>query len=314
MTSMRVVVVTLILLFFAQQSFAESDEIKTWHNVISDSTDTGTLGGISISLSGHNNSTVSNEMTAEEWPHLIEVYTATWCTNCVQTEAVTNSLITPDDESIMQVHYHRFIAETQDPFGSQETDDRWVERYGQTSLISGSFERIAPSNVFDGERLHIGTSSQSDSLTTDYQVSLDAGSSIELGDASARLSWSNESGEDIFSWNISTPDLSESYTISPLIFFVEEVGYFPEGGNGEEFYHHILRDVVELTSSENTLSNTGQISIEHNSAYDGNDLTAVLVFDWHYNNEESTFDALPYPNVVVFISFFAASIYSRKDN
>ena len=46
MTSMRVVAVTLILLFFAQQSFAESDEIKTWHNVISDSTDTGTLCGI----------------------------------------------------------------------------------------------------------------------------------------------------------------------------------------------------------------------------------------------------------------------------
>ncbi len=321
MTSMRTLTVTLLLLFFAQQSFAESDEIETWHNVISDSTDTGTLGGVSISLSGNNTSFESNEMMAEEWPQLIEVYTATWCLNCVQTEAVTNSLIIPDDESIMQVHYHRFIAETQDPFGSQATDDRWVERYGQTSQIAGSFERIAPSNVFDGERLHIGTSPQSDSLTTDYQISLEAGtsiddsSSIELLDSFAKLSWSNESGENLFSWNISTPSLSEFYTISPMLFFVEEVGYFPEGGNGEEYYHHILRDVVELTSSGSSFSNTGQISIDHNSAYDGDDLSAVLVFDWHYNNDEDgAFDALPYPSAVIFVSFFAASLYSRKDN
>ena len=50
MTRVRAIVVTLFLIFLAQQSFAESDNIKTWHNVISDSTDTGTLGGVSISL------------------------------------------------------------------------------------------------------------------------------------------------------------------------------------------------------------------------------------------------------------------------
>ncbi|MDE0953128.1 MAG: hypothetical protein OR994_00475 [Candidatus Poseidoniales archaeon] len=307
MTRMRVVVVTLLLVIFAQQSFAESNGIKTWHNVISDSTDTGTLGGVSISLSG-NVTSDSNTMMAEDWPQLIEVYTATWCTNCVQTESVTNSLIIPEGESIMQVHYHRFIAETQDPFGSQETDERWVERYGQTSLLSGSFERIAPSNVFDGERLHIGTSPKSDSLNTDYQMSSDASPSIEYSDFSATLNWFNESGFDTFSWNISTPSLSESYTISPKLFFIEEVGYFPEGGNGEDYYHHILRDVINLPSQE------GELSTDYNSAYDGDDLSVVLVFDWHYNNYEEALGALPYPSATIFVSFFIAAFHSRKDN
>ncbi|MDA7555036.1 hypothetical protein N8809_00110 [Euryarchaeota archaeon] len=305
MTRVRAIVVTLFLIFLAQQSFAESDNIKTWHNVISDSTDTGTLGGVSISLSEEYQ---SNTMAAEEWPHLIEVYTATWCENCVQTEAITNSLSTADNESIMQIHYHRFIAETQDPFGSQETDDRWVERYGQSSMVADGYERIAPSNVFDGERLHTGTSPVSDSLENDYQTSLETSPSIEYSDFIASLDWSNESGTDTFSWNISTPSLSESYTISPKLFFIEDVGYFPEGGNGEEYYHHILRDVVDLSSQE------GEISIDYNPAYDGDDLSVILVFDWHYNNDEGFFGALPFPNLIVFISLFMAALHSRKDN
>ena len=305
MTRVRAIVVTLFLIFLAQQSFAESDNIKTWHNVISDSTATGTLGGVSISLSEEYQ---SNTMAAEEWPHLIEVYTATWCENCVQTEAVTNSLSTTDNESIMQIHYHRFIAETQDPFGSQETDDRWVERYGQSSMVADGYERIAPSNVFDGERLHTGTSPVSDSLENDYQTSLETSPSIEYSDFIASLDWSNESGTDTFSWNISTPSLSESYTISPKLFFIEDVGYFPEGGNGEEYYHHILRDVVDLSSQE------GEISIDYNLAYDGDDLSVILVFDWYYNNDEGFFGALPFPNLIVFISLFMAALHSRKDN
>ena len=305
MTRVRAIVVTLFLIFLAQQSFAESDNIKTWHNVISDSTDTGTLGGVSISLSeGYQN----NTLTAEEWPHLIEVYTATWCENCVHTEAVTNSLFVPDDESVMQIHYHRFIFEPQDPFGSQETDDRWIERYGQSSMLADGLERIAPSNVFDGERLHTGTSPVSDNLENDYQISLETPPSIEYSDFIASLDWSNESGFETFSWNISTPSLSESYTISLKLFFIEEVGYFPEGGNGEEYYHHILRDVVDLSSQ------VGEVSIDYNSAFDGDDLSVILVFDWYYNNEEGVFGALPFPNLLVFISLFIAALHSRKDN
>mgnify|MGYP001591786338 FL=1 len=306
MTRVRAIVVTLFLIFLSQQSFAESDNIKTWHNVLSDSTDTGTLGGVSISLS-ENVSSDSNTMSSAEWPHLIEVYTATWCTNCVRTEAITNSLILSDNESIMQIHYHRFIAEVQDPFGSQETDDRWVDRYGKSSDIAGDLERIAPSNVFDGERLHVGTTFSSDSLDTDYQISFDTAPSIEYSDFSATLNWFNESDTDRFSWNISTPSLTESYTLSPKLFFIEEVGYFPEGGNGEEYYHNILRDIVDLPSQE------GEILVDYNSAYDGTDLSVVLVFDWHYNDDSGAFSALPFPNLIVLVSLFVAALHPRKN-
>ena len=50
------------------------------------------------------------------------------------------------------------------------------------------------------------------------------------------------------------------------------MGYFPEGGNGEEYYHHILRDVVDLSSQE------GEISIDYNPAYDGDEFNSLPFF------------------------------------
>ena len=121
-----VVAVTFLLLVTSQQTVAQSENLKTWNDVISEYSDTGTLGGVSIPLDS-NLTNYTDTMTGDEWPSLIEVYTATWCTNCVTTQNTIDSLSIPEGDSIMKIHYHRFIAETQDPFGSQKTDDRWID-------------------------------------------------------------------------------------------------------------------------------------------------------------------------------------------
>jgi hypothetical protein len=168
---------------------------------------------------------------------------------------------------------------------------------------------LAPSKIFDGERLHIGTTKTSESLEIDYQTSLDKGPSIEISEFSATFSWTNVSGANEFSWNISTPSLSNKYSIEPMILIIEDEGYFPEGGNGEKYYHHILRDIIPLSSVD------GNISFDYNIAYDGDDLTAVLVFDWYFDNaEEGLLGALPFPSAVIFISLFIAIFFSRNEN
>jgi hypothetical protein len=299
-----VVAVTFLLLATSQQTSAQSDNLKTWNEVISEYSDTGTLGGVSISLDS-NLTNNSNTMMGDEWPSLIEVYTATWCINCVTTQNIIDSLSISEEESMMKIHYHRFFAETQDPFGSQKTDERWIDRYGPTSRLTTTYEyeNIAPSKVFDGERLHTGTTKFSESLEIDYQTSLDKGPSIDISTLSATLSWTNLSGSNDFSWNISTPSLSDKYTIEPMIFIIEDEAYFPEGGNGEKYYHHILRDIIFLSSV------AGNISSDFNMAYDGDDISAVLVFDWNYDNpDDGLLSALPFPSAVVFVSLGSITV------
>ena len=67
-----VVAVTFLLLATSQQTAAQSENLKTWNDVISEYSDTGTLGGVSIPL----DSKITNytdTMTGDEWPSLIEV-------------------------------------------------------------------------------------------------------------------------------------------------------------------------------------------------------------------------------------------------
>jgi len=99
--------------------------------------------------------------------------------------------------------------------------------------------------------------------------------------------------------------------IQPMIYFIEDVGYFPEGGNGADYYHHILRDVVKLPAI------SGQIPVEHIAAFDGDDLSAVLVFNWfspEVENDNSFTAALPAPALSLLLPLFGAALLPRRDD
>ena len=63
-----------------------------------------------------------------ELPPIAEVYTATWCSNCVDVEHALENI--ENDTHLQQYHIHRAINEAQDPLGSVEIDQRFHDRYG----------------------------------------------------------------------------------------------------------------------------------------------------------------------------------------
>ncbi|MDP6221260.1 MAG: hypothetical protein QGG76_06700, partial [Candidatus Thalassarchaeaceae archaeon] len=203
----------------------------------------GTLGGISLSLSG-NTTDSSISMDVIDLPTVIEVYTATWCTSCVTTEHTLDEAI--GDADVTRIHYHRHKFEVEDPFGSNGTEERWESIYGTASTSVGGAPRLAPTTVFDGERLHLGTTSKSDSLQSDFSASLAIGPS-HVYDGSMSLSAIESEGVTEFSWDITTmiyncADDCPIETRTAWLLFVEGSASFPDGSNGIGDYIHVLHD------------------------------------------------------------------------
>ena len=87
-----------------------------------------------------NNSTVQASQLSE-LPAIVEDYTATWCTNCVEVEHALDDVA--QQIPLQQYNFHRSIGETQDPFGTDVLDQRWDARYGQ---------RVPPTVIFNGSQ------------------------------------------------------------------------------------------------------------------------------------------------------------------
>ena len=116
----------------------------------------------------------------------------------------------------------------------------------------------------------------------------------------------------------------EDSEIKSSLWVLEKTAYFPEGGNGEEYYHKSVRGIIELGNST-----TGTMEITLPQAYDGDDLQIHLIHEVvlpvsdsespeepkEEDKEESDDDsALPSIGVVAVlaITMFAAVIGQRK--
>jgi len=219
------------------------------------------FGGVHIGANNSGNAT----MALAELPAIVEDYTATWCTNCVKVEHALNDV--EETNNMQQYHFHRFIGENEDPLGSQEGDDRWIERYQQ---------RLPPTAVFNGTIRQIGSVPSGDSLQDDYNANLQ--NPLSLGQGTSTLGWvasTNESSA-IATWNlvIGTDAIPEGATINSSIWVVEQLAYFPDGGNGEEYYHESVRAIIELGD---TMS--GSMEVVLPTAYDDDDLEVHLIHE-----------------------------------
>ena len=91
--------------------------------------------------------------------------------------------------------------------------------------------------------------------------------------------------------------------------FVEQVANFPEGSNGKENYSQVLMDTIQLTSSQ------GEISVSTPKAWDGDDISAILVVDWEFSASENTSDrAIPAPGVSLLICLLAVLVPRRNNH
>ncbi len=218
------------------------------------------FGGVYLDANESGNSTSS----LSELPAIVEDYTATWCTNCVTVEDALNDIA--ENNNMKTYHFHRFINENEDPLGSQEGDDRWINRYDQ---------RLPPTVIFNGTIRQIGSIPDGDSLQDDYNKNLET--SINLGIGSSSLGWATSNNSNpIATWNLAV-DMSnfpQDSEIKSYLWVVEEVAYFPDGGNEEEYYHKSVRTIIDLGNAT-----TGSLEVTLPAAYDGDDLQVHLIHE-----------------------------------
>ncbi len=304
-------ILVALLLTSSTQAVANSEDSSMWQDARI-GVNGGTIGALVIPLSNETTYTEVSMNASDMYP-VVEVYTATWCENCVITENALDEAI--GDSDVLRIHYHRHWLESMDPFGSNATEERWVSAYGEASTSIGGVPRIAPTTVFDGERMHIGKIPSSSSLSNDYATSLAAGQSSGLGGSPTHLTvmaYDPAEGVMLFSWDIGLhgPVGGCCLTLTPWLLLVEDSASFPEGTNGIGDYLHVLHDAVELEELE------GTASVHVPPAWDGDDISAVLIIDWstEQGRSECCFPRLPGPGVAAAsLCLIVALLPSRRE-
>ena len=208
-----------------------------------------------------NNSTIQTSQLAD-LPAIVEDYTATWCTNCVEVEHALDDIA--EVIPINQYNFHRSIGETQDPYGTDVLDLRWESRYGQ---------RVPPTVIFNGSQKQVGSVSNGDTLQDDYTALAQV--DLALGEGSSSFSWTaTGQGSGSVSWNLSinSSQFGEG-VISVNLWVVEASAHFEDGTNGLGDYPYIMREIQPLG---NSTSGTAQITLPE--AFDGDDLSVHLMY------------------------------------
>ena len=254
----------------------------------------GILGGYSLDLSG-NMTDGSAGGTFEAGPAIVEVYTATWCTNCVDAEHalmdVVGDMINEGDDVTILTH-HRFIGESEDPFGTQAGDDRWNEFYGSTSNESVGMQRAPPTIIFHGNQMKVGNTPDGETLEADYTEMLnDNWHDYTNSDFNSEFTWTGNNSTGVLDWKMDVEmegvEAEDRRFPSTLIWthrlmVVEHSAYFPDGSNGLEYYEDVVRDVVDLEAAiqDDGLAVGGSVELQLPAAWDGDDLSLTLVHEW----------------------------------
>lgn len=216
----------------------------------------------------HANNSTATVTNLSDLPAVVEVYTATWCENCVDVEHGLDDV--QAEGALQQYHIHRAVAESQDPSGKEYLDYRWKNRYGATSITDG---QQPPGVVFNGTMMKEGSVTDEASLYVEFFNM--ANQSLGLGDGSTSFSWTPTGTQrGTVTWALDIEDVHlENATLEVTAWVVETGAEFEEGTNGLGTYPHILRDIFYLGEERQ-----GTASIELPPAFDGDDLEVHLIY------------------------------------
>jgi thiol-disulfide isomerase/thioredoxin len=209
------------------------------------------------------NNTTTDLSNLTDLPAVVEVYTATWCENCVDVEHALDEV--QDAGLIEQYHIHRAIGETQDPFGSEAIDSRWNAKYGQNA---------PPAVVFNGTMKKSGSVTSEASLADEFTTL--ANNDLALGDGSTTFGWTpTTASSGTITWNLDIDNSHlENSTLNVTAWIVEAAAEFEEGSNGLGTYPHIVLDIISLGDALQ-----GSVAIQLPNANDGNDLQVHLIYE-----------------------------------
>ena len=209
------------------------------------------------------NVTAATTTNLSDLTAVVEVYTATWCENCVDVEHALEEV--QEAGHLQQYHIHRAIGETQDPFGSEEIDQRWRDKYGVNP---------PPGVVFNGTMKKVGSVADDGTLVNEF-TNL-AQRNLDLGGGSTAFSWTpltDTSGTVGWTLDIDQQHL-ENATLNVSVWIVEAAADFEEGTNGLGTYPHIVHRMMEVGDA---LQGTAVINLP--AAFDDNDLEIHLIYE-----------------------------------
>lgn len=226
--------------------------------------ETGILFG---GLHGMANETLVANSTLDDLPAIAEDYTATWCGNCVE---VGNALETVAENISMEIYaVHRNIFETQDPLGNEDVDARFRDRY---DIYAPEFK--PPVAGINGKYALRGSNPVGDSLEADF-ASL-VSQPMNLGEGFVSMTWTptgDNSGTVVWSVEQST---TAEYNVT--VWMVEKVAYFPDGTNNQAYYHHIVREIIDVGTVTEAGFSSGTKQITYGDAFDDDDLEVHIMF------------------------------------
>ena len=244
----------------------------------------------------------------DQLPAIAEDFTATWCDNCLQAEAVLDD---PESEGLVQTYEVHRSPDHEDPLGDDFASAYLTQRY-QVS--------VPPMVAFNGTIKKAGTLPDSDSLESDYRAMI--ATPLGMGDGVSSFAWTPKAncncdipdGYGIINWNLDLDmSLYPDMTLNVNAWFVEDTAQFSDGGNGAGSYHDIVRNITDLGGE---LSGTATVEIP--SAYDGNDLEVHLVYVMNIveTPQETPSDEGSVPGfgmLITLSAIFCAAVILRRD-
>ena len=244
----------------------------------------------------------------DQLPAIAEDFTATWCDNCLQAEAVLDDL---ESEGLVQKYEFHRSPDHEDPLGDDFASAYLTQRY-QVS--------VPPMVAFNGTIKKAGTLPDSDSLESDYRAMI--ATPLGMGDGVSSFAWTPKAncncdipdGYGIINWNLDLDmSLYPDMTLDVNAWFVEDTAQFSDGGNGAGSYHDIVRNITGLGGE---LSGTATVEIP--SAYDGNDLEVHLVYVMNIveTPQETPSDESSIPGfgmLITLSAIFCAAVILRRD-
>ena len=251
------------------------------------------------------NMSAASTMNLSDFPTIVEVYTATWCSNCVDVEHALDDV--ESNLSMQQYHTHRSISEVQDPFGTDELDSRYHERYGRWS---------PPAVVFNGTVMIKGSVAQSESLQQDFATIVNQ--PLQLGNGTSTFGWTptgDSSGTVTWATNVDHNQFGEG-SLEAHLWVVEASAYFEDGSNGLEHYPHIMREIIPLGNASQ-----GSVDVQLPPAFDGDDLSVHLVYQFTPLVEEEIVEpeapvadseSIPFVHSLATLTMIGAAAYARR--
>ncbi len=234
-------------------------------SVSSDSTDSDSernpiFGGIIIDTHENYNSSIPTK----DAPSIAHIFTATWCTPCVEVEHAIEDVA--NETGTVMLTFHRFAGETEDPFGSENAENWWKEWFDEERPLQ-------PTAIINGGDSLIGATKGSyDNLYAEATTKPNLESNEQTETSMIHTSFDSNSSE--FTWEVLDVDGCDE--VKTFVNFVEDVAYFPNGSNGLDNYTHIVHHVKELPGESGTTDLSQALS--EISAYDGDDLKLIITF------------------------------------